>query len=113
VHHDLWDFDFRPHPCGYIPSARQSKRSYSDQAGFLFVLDRATGTPVWPIEERPVPKSTVAGEVTSPTQPVPTKPPPYEHQSLLTDDLIDFTPELRAEHRAVKQQDRSLFTRPR
>ena len=65
--------------------------------GFLFVLDRATGAPVWPIEERPVPKSTVPGEVTSPTQPHPTKPPPYEHQGLTENDLIDFTPELRAE----------------
>jgi quinoprotein glucose dehydrogenase len=52
---------------------------------------------VWPIQERPAPKSTVPGESTSPTQPVPTKPPPYESQSLTTNDLIDFTPELRAQ----------------
>ena len=65
--------------------------------GFVFVLDRVTGKPVWPIEEKPAPKSTVPGEVTSPTQPVPTKPPPYEHQGLTENDVIDFTPELRAE----------------
>ena len=65
--------------------------------GFTYVFDRATGKPVWPIEERPVPQSTVPGEKTSPTQPFPTKPPPFARQGFTTDDLIDFTPELRAE----------------
>jgi quinoprotein glucose dehydrogenase len=59
------------------------------------VLDRATGTPVWPIEERPVPSSTVPGEHASPTQPIPTKPPAFDRQGITEDDLIDFTPELR------------------
>jgi quinoprotein glucose dehydrogenase len=61
------------------------------------VFDRVTGQPVWPIEERPVPQSTVPGEKTAPTQPFPTKPPPFDRQGISIDDLIDFTPELRAE----------------
>jgi len=65
--------------------------------GFAYVLDRATGEPVWPIEERPVPQSDVPGEWTSPTQPFPTRPPAFERQGVTEGDLIDFTPELRAE----------------
>ena len=65
---------------------------------FLYVFDRVTGQPVWPIEERPVPQSDVPGEKTSPTQPFPTKPPAYARQFVnVPDDLIDFTPELRAQ----------------
>ena len=64
---------------------------------FLFVLNRETGQPIWPIEERPVPQSTVPKERTSPTQPFPTKPPPFDRQGVSVDDLIDFTPALRAE----------------
>jgi quinoprotein glucose dehydrogenase len=60
----------------------------------LYVFDRVTGKPVWPIEERPVPKSTVLGEEAYPTQPFPTKPPPYDRQGVSESDLIDFTPEL-------------------
>ena len=73
-----------------------------------------TGQPVWPIEERPVPKGDVPGEWYSPTQPFPTKPPAYERQGVSIDDLIDFTPELRAE--AVELVKRytmgPLFTPP-
>jgi quinoprotein glucose dehydrogenase len=69
--------------------------------GFAFVFDRRTGQPVWPIEERPVPQSKVPGERTSPTQPFPTKPPPYARQGVTVDDLIDFTPQLRAEAMAI------------
>jgi quinoprotein glucose dehydrogenase len=73
--------------------------------GFLYVFDRVTGQPVWPIEERPVPQSDVPGEKTSPTQPFPTKPPAYARNVLkVPDDLIDFTPELRAQ--ALKQIER-------
>ena len=61
------------------------------------MFDRATGVPVWPIEERPVPVGIIPGERTSPTQPFPTRPPPFATQGLTEDDLIDFTPELRAE----------------
>ena len=64
---------------------------------FLYVFDRETGEPIWPIEERPVPKGDVPGEWYSPTQPFPTKPPAYDRQGVSIDDLIDFTPELRAE----------------
>jgi quinoprotein glucose dehydrogenase len=71
--------------------AQPSKQS------FLYVLNRETGEPIWPIEERPVEKGTVPGEWYAPTQPFPTRPPAYERQSVSTDDLIDFTPELRAE----------------
>ena len=100
VHHDLFDYDLPAAPI--LIDIRVDGRPIKALAqltkhGFVFVLDRTTGTPVWPIEERPVPKSTVPGEVTSPTQPYPSKPPAYEQQGLTVDDLIDFTPELRAE----------------
>jgi quinoprotein glucose dehydrogenase len=72
--------------------------------GFLYVLDRANGKPVWPITERPVPQSNVPGEKTSPTQPFPTKPPAFDRQGFTEDDLIDFTPELRAQAREVAKQ---------
>ena len=82
--------------------------------GFTYVLDRRTGTPIWPIDERAVPPSTAPGERSSPTQPVPSKPPPFERQGLTDDNLIDFTPELR--RRAIevlKDYDRGpLFTPP-
>jgi quinoprotein glucose dehydrogenase len=98
VHHGLWDYDF---PCApnlvdivVDGKPRQALAQVSKQ-GFTYVLDRATGEPIWPIEERPVPQSTVPGEKTSPTQPHPTKPPPFERQGVTEDDLIDFTPELR------------------
>jgi quinoprotein glucose dehydrogenase len=64
--------------------------------GFLFVFDRVTGKPLWPIEERPVAASSVAGEQAWPTQPVPTKPAPYAKQGFSRDDVIDFTPEIKA-----------------
>jgi quinoprotein glucose dehydrogenase len=72
--------------------------------GFCFVFDRVTGKAVWPIEERAVPGSSIAPERTSPTQPFPTRPAPFERQGLTEDDLIDFTPELRAEARAILSQ---------
>ena len=65
--------------------------------GFVYAFDRVTGEPIWPIEERPVPTETnMPGEVPSPTQPFPTKPAPFDYQGLVVDDLIDFTPEIRA-----------------
>ena len=78
------------------------------------MFDRRTGTPVWPIEERPVPQSTVPGERTSATQPFPTKPPAFERQGLTESDLIDFTPELKqAALEAIKPFDYGpLFTPP-
>src|SRR5271169_5068994 len=62
--------------------------------GFLYVFDRITGQPVWPIEERPVEKGNVPSEWYSPTQPFPTKPPAYSRNGVLESDLIDFTPDL-------------------
>jgi quinoprotein glucose dehydrogenase len=103
VHHGIWDMDI---PCAPIladitVNGRTIKAvAQPTKQAFLYVLDRATGQPVWPIEERPVPKGDVPGEWYSPTQPIPTRPPAYDRQGLAIDDLIDFTPELRAE--AVK-----------
>jgi glucose dehydrogenase len=71
---------------------------------FAYVLDRTNGKPVWPMEERPVPQSTVPGEKTSATQLFPTKPPPYDRQGVTVDDLIDFTPELRAQAIEIMKQ---------
>ena len=100
VHHDLFDYDLPAAPIliDITVGGRDIKAlAQLTKQSFVFVLDRATGEPVWPIEERAVPASTVPGETASPTQPFPTKPPAIERQGLAIDDLIDFTPELRAE----------------
>src|SRR5262249_29322858 len=100
VHHGLWDYDIPAAPNPVDPTVDGKKIKAVAQVtkqGFTFVFDRKTGKPVWPIEERKVPQSTVAGEKTSPTQPFPIKPPPFERQGVKEDDLIDFTPELRKE----------------
>jgi quinoprotein glucose dehydrogenase len=100
VHHGLWDMDI---PCAPIltditVNGRAIKAvAQPTKQGILYVFDRVTGRPVWPIEERPVEKGDVPGEWYSPTQPFPTKPPPYERTGVSIDDLIDFTPELRAQ----------------
>ena len=100
VHHGVWDYDFPAAPnlanirVGglEVPALAQVSKQ-----GFTYVFDRVTGEPVWPIEERPVATDTdMEGEVLSPTQPFPTKPPPFEYQGVTIDDLIDFTPEIRA-----------------
>lgn len=98
VHHGLWDYDF---PCApnlvdiTVDGKAIKAVAQVSKQGFCYVFDRETGEPVWPIEERPVPQSSVPGEKTSPTQPFPTKPPAFERQGITEDDLIDFTPELR------------------
>jgi quinoprotein glucose dehydrogenase len=100
VHHDLFDYDLPAAPVLMditVDGKAVKALAQVTKHGFVFVLDRVTGTPVWPIEERPVPKSTVPGEVAAATQPYPTKPPPYETQGLTENDLIDFTPALRAQ----------------
>ena len=82
--------------------------------GWVYVFDRVTGEPVWPIEERPVPAGNVSGEWYAPTQPFPTKPPPFERQGFLLEELIDFTPELRAAALEIVSQYRTgpVFTPP-
>jgi quinoprotein glucose dehydrogenase len=100
VHHGLWDWDFPtgPNLLDITVDGRKVKAlaQVSKQA-FTYVFDRVTGEPIWPIEERPVPQGSVPGEWYSPTQPFPTKPPPFDRQGISIDDIIDFTPELRAE----------------
>ena len=99
VHHGLWDYDFATHPnlVDVVVDGRpvQAIAQVSKQ-GFVYVFDRATGEPLWPIEERPVPQgSNMPGEVLSPTQPFPTRPAPFDYQGVTIDDLVDFTPEIR------------------
>ncbi len=100
VHHGVWDYDFASSAVlvDVTVDGRPVKAvAQPSKQAFVYVFDRATGEPVWPIEERPVPGSDVPGEQLSPTQPFPTKPPPFELQGVTIDDLIDFTPELRRE----------------
>ena len=107
IHHGIWDYDT---PCAPILAditvgGREIRAiAQPTKMGWVYVLDRQTGEPVWPIEERPVPQSGVPGERTSPTQPFPTNPPAFERQGTSVDELIDFTPELRAE--AIKVASR-------
>ena len=100
VHHDLWDYDNNVAPIliDITVDGRpvQAVVQLTKQA-IAYVFDRVTGEPVWPIEERAVPGSNTPGEWISPTQPIPTKPAPFDRQGFSIDDLIDFTPELRAE----------------
>ena len=100
VHHPIWGFDMACAPIlvDIVVDGRPIKAvAQPGKQAFLYVLDRETGEPVWPIEERPVPQGDVPGEWYSPTQPFPTRPPAYDRQGSSIDDLIDFTPELRAE----------------
>jgi quinoprotein glucose dehydrogenase len=100
VHHGLWDMDI---PCASmlcdIPVNGKTVKALAQPSKqcFLYVLNRETGEPIWPIVETPVPKGDVPGEWYSPTQPIPSKPPGYDVQGVKIDDLIDYTPELRAQ----------------
>ena len=100
VHHGVWDYDFpaAPNLIDVTVDGRPVKVvAQVSKQGFTYVFDRVTGDPVWPIEERPVETDTdLEGEVLSPTQPFPTRPPPFEYQGIGIDDLVDFTPEIRA-----------------
>src|SRR5437870_1773631 len=117
VHHGIWDMDI---PCAPILADitinGQTIKAVAQptKQAFLYVFDRVTGKPIWPIEERPVPKGDVPGEWYSATQPFPTRPPAYDRQGLAVDDLIDFTPELRAEAEKVISRYRigPVFTPP-
>ncbi len=100
VHHGLWDYDATAAPLllDLVVDGRAVRAvAVVTKQSYVYVFDRVTGEPVWPIEERPVPQSTVPGETTSATQPHPTKPPPFDRQGVTLDDLIDFTPQLREE----------------
>ena len=99
VHHDIWDFDNPTAPIlanVRVNGRRREVLVQITKQSFAYVLDRVTGKPVWPIVERAVPASDVPGETAARTQPFPTRPAPYDRQGFTTDDLIDFTPELRS-----------------
>ena len=107
VHHDIWDWEpSSPPMLADITVGGTTIKAVAQvtKHAFTFVFDRVTGKPVWPIEERPVPQTDVPGERTSPTQPFPTRPAPYDRQGVTIDDLIDFTPELKAEAIAIFNQ---------
>ncbi|MDO8680459.1 MAG: pyrroloquinoline quinone-dependent dehydrogenase [Acidobacteriota bacterium] len=99
VHHGLWDYDNPAAPNLLditVNGTRVKALAQLTKQGYIFTFDRVTGKPVWPIVEKPVPPSDVPGEKASPTQPVPSKPAPFEYQGVSEADLVDFTPELRA-----------------
>jgi quinoprotein glucose dehydrogenase len=119
VHHDLWDYDITAAP--QLITVRHGGKlidavSQSTKQGFLFVFDRVTGKPLWPVEERPVPRSDMPGERAWPTQPYPTAPPPFARQRMTADDVNPFI--LTAEERTAwkerisKMRNEGLFTPP-
>ena len=117
AHHDVWDWDI---PCApMLFDVRTNGRTVKalaqpTKSAFLFVLNRETGAPIWPIEERAVPQSDVPKERTSPTQPVPTRPAAFDRQGVTENDLIDLTPELKAEALEVVKRYKMgpIFTPP-
>ncbi|MGA2714232.1 MAG: pyrroloquinoline quinone-dependent dehydrogenase [Bryobacteraceae bacterium] len=117
VHHGIWDMDI---PCAPMlvditVNGRPVKAlAQPTKQSILYVFNRVTGEPIWPIVETPVPKGDVPGEWYSPTQPIPTKPPAYGRNGFSVDDLIDFTPELKAQGLALisKYKIGPLFTPP-
>ena len=118
VHHDVWDYDLPVAPKLLTIRHNGRRRDVVAQAtkqGFLFVFDRVTGEPIWPIEERAVPQSDVPGERTWPTQPFPTRPAPFARQSFTENDINPYLPD--DERRAIRERLRSyrndgLFTPP-
>ncbi|HXT69623.1 MAG TPA: pyrroloquinoline quinone-dependent dehydrogenase [Vicinamibacterales bacterium] len=117
VHHGLWDYDPASAP-SLVTMTVDGKRVDAvvqlTKQGFAFVFDRVTGRPIWPIEERPVPASDVAGEQAWPTQPFPTKPAAFAPQGITTGDTIDFTPELKAQAQEEMKKYRTgpVYTPP-
>ena len=100
VHHSIWNMDIAAAPvlADLTVNGKPVKAVLeSSKQAFLYAFDRVTGQPLWPIEERPVPKGDVPGEWYSPTQPFPSKPPAFDYQGVTSGDLIDFTPQLHAE----------------
>ncbi len=117
IHHDVWDWDL---PCApiladvLIDGVERKIVAQPTKQSWLYVFDRETGEPIWPIEEREVEQSTVPGEVLAPTQPFVTRPPAYDRQGVTLDDLIDFTPEIRRRAEAIAGRHRlgPIFTPP-
>ncbi|MEQ8953103.1 MAG: pyrroloquinoline quinone-dependent dehydrogenase, partial [Gammaproteobacteria bacterium] len=96
THHDIWDWDIPSAPViSDLPNGRKILMSVTKQ-NWVYTFDRITGEPIWPIEEQPVPAGDVPGEWYAPTQPIPTRPAPYDRQGFTEADLIDWTPEVRA-----------------
>jgi quinoprotein glucose dehydrogenase len=119
VHHDLWDYDAMSAP-QLLTVHHDGKEvgvvAQASKQGFLYVFDRTTGKPIWPIEERPVPKSDMPGEEASPTQPFPTKPPPFARQSFTVADINPYILSPADRARWVKvvgnSRNQGLFTPP-
>ena len=118
VHHDIWDYDNATAP-KLLTVQHDGKKidvvAQVGKEGFVWVFNRETGEPLWPIQERPVPKSDMPGEVTWPTQPIPLKPPPFARQKFTVDDLSPFIgtqekAELRDE--ILKARNEGMFTPP-
>ena len=117
VHHGLWDYDNPAAPNLLditVNGTRIKALAQITKQGYIYTFDRATGKPIWPIEEKPVPPSDVPGEKAAPTQPIPSKPAPFEYQGVTVNDLADFTPEIRAMAEKAIQNFRTgpLFTPP-
>lgn len=117
IRHDIWDWDNTTAPIladVEIDGVERQIVALITKQAFVFVFDRLTGEPIWPIEERPVPQTDVATEWTAATQPFPTKPAPFDRQGFGEDDLIDFTPEIRARALEVMNQfvTGPIFTPP-
>ena len=118
IHHDIWDYDMPSAPILLdvdVEGRGPSKIVVAlTKQGWAFVFDRTTGEPIWPIEERAVAASDVPGERASPTQPFPTRPAPFDLQGLTADDVIDYTPELRAEALEILESYRygPIYTPP-
>lgn len=116
VHHDLWDLE--PNAAPQLATIRHDGRSrdvvaVAGKTGWLYVFDRVSGEPIWPIEERPVPKSTMEGEISWPTQPHPTNPPLFARQTFTVDDISPYLPADEAEafrERLLATNNEGIFT---
>lgn len=117
IHHGIWDYD--PPAAAILADVTvngtvRKIAALPTKQGFLYVLDRVTGEPIWPIAERPVPRGNVPAEWYSPTQPFPILPPPFDRQGFSLDDVIDFTPELKAKGVEIASRYKlgSIYTPP-
>lgn len=108
VHHDLWDYDLPAAP-NLITVIQNGKKidavAQTSKLGYIYTFNRDTGVPLWPIEERPVPTSDIPGEVTSPTQPFPTKPKPYARQIITEADIANYS---KASHDTLMKRFKSF-----